>query len=171
MSTPFQVQVTVRNYELDTQGPLNNAAYIQYGDHARWEMLRAAGVTVDRMLTAGLGPVTLETTIRFHRELRAGDAVTISCVFIWEAGKTFRIEQELRRADDSVAAEIRSVGGLLDLVQRRLLPDPRSRWLALATNPSALGGHDLRGKPQAELPLESWRVPYAAAGWSTAMFS
>lgn len=22
-----------------------------------------------------------------------------------------------------------------------------------------------------ELPLESWRVPYAAAGWSTALFS
>lgn len=42
MTPPFTVRVTVRAYELDTQGHLNSAVYHQYGDHARWECLRAA---------------------------------------------------------------------------------------------------------------------------------
>ncbi|MFI9593032.1 acyl-CoA thioesterase [Nonomuraea sp. NPDC052265] len=40
----FSVRIAVRGYELDTQGHLNNVVYHQYGDHARWECLRAAGV-------------------------------------------------------------------------------------------------------------------------------
>lgn len=40
----FSVDVTVRGYELDTQGHLNQAVYLQYAEHARWELLRAAGL-------------------------------------------------------------------------------------------------------------------------------
>lgn len=31
----FSVDVTVRGYELDTQGHLNRAGYLQYAEHAR----------------------------------------------------------------------------------------------------------------------------------------
>ena len=41
----FQVRVTVRGYELDSLGHLNQAVYLQYAEHARWEILRAAGLT------------------------------------------------------------------------------------------------------------------------------
>lgn len=62
MAEPFQTRITVRGYELDSQGHLHNAVYHQYGDHARWECLRAAGVSVDDLLASGIGPVTLEST-------------------------------------------------------------------------------------------------------------
>jgi acyl-CoA thioester hydrolase len=39
----FTVRIGVRGYELDTQGRLNAAVYHQYGEHARWECLRAQG--------------------------------------------------------------------------------------------------------------------------------
>lgn len=139
MTEPFTVRVTVRAYELDTQGHLNGAVYHQYGDHARWECLRAAGVSLDELRATGVGPVTLENTIRYHRELRAGDDVDITCTFDWGAGRTFRMRQELRRADGVLAAEISSVGGLLDLAERRLVPDPGGRWRALADRPALLG--------------------------------
>jgi hypothetical protein len=38
-------------------------------DHAWWELVRAAGVSLEELMAAGLGPVNLETTVRFHREL------------------------------------------------------------------------------------------------------
>ena len=44
MADPFRVRVTVRGYELDTQGHLNQAVYLQYAEHARWECLRASGI-------------------------------------------------------------------------------------------------------------------------------
>ncbi|GAA4551097.1 acyl-CoA thioesterase [Amycolatopsis samaneae] len=134
----FSVRVVVRGYELDLNGHLGGAVYHQYGDHARWECLRAAGITVAELQAAGLSPVTLESTIRYHRELTAGDEVEITCEFLWGEGKTFRVVQELRR-DGEPAAEIASVGGLLDPATRRLVPEPGTRWRALATAPERLG--------------------------------
>ncbi|MEU7898085.1 acyl-CoA thioesterase [Nonomuraea sp. NPDC049152] len=135
----FTVSIAVRSYELDTQGHVNGAVYHQYGDHARWECLRAAGVSVDEMLAGGVGPVTLENTIRYHRELRGGDEVKVSCAFRWSGGKTFGVQQRFWRGDGELVAELTSIGGLLDLRERRLLPDPEARWRALATSPEVLG--------------------------------
>ncbi|MGP3957307.1 acyl-CoA thioesterase [Nonomuraea sp. 3N208] len=135
----FSVRIAVRGYELDTQGHVNGAVYHQYGDHARWECLRAAGISIDDLLTSGIGPVTLENTIRYHRELRGGDEVDVTCAFEWSDGRTFLVRQEFRRADGVLAAEMTGVGALMDLQARRLLADPRSRWRALARTPEILG--------------------------------
>ncbi|MCP2322737.1 acyl-CoA thioester hydrolase [Hamadaea flava] len=136
---PFSVQVTVRGYELDTQGHLNQAVYLQYGEHARWECLRAAGLSQDRLIASGVGPVALEVTVRYLRELRGGDVVDVTCEFEWGAGKTFRIRQDLRRPDGTPVAELTGVGGLLDLTARRLVTDPAGRFRALATKPELMG--------------------------------
>lgn len=135
----FSVRIAVRGYELDTQGHVNSAVYHQYGDHARWECLRAAGISVDAMRSSGVGPVTLENTIRYLGELRGGDEVEVTCAFVWGEGKTFKISQEFRHADGRVAAEMTSVGGLLDLEARRLVDDPAARWRSLAATPDVLG--------------------------------
>ncbi|NGO73673.1 acyl-CoA thioesterase [Streptomyces boncukensis] len=135
---PFSVRVSVRGYELDTQGHLNQAVYLQYAEHARWEVLRAAGVGQAELLALGVGPVVLETRVRYLRELRAGDEVDVSCMFEWLGGKTFHFVQDMRTADGTVAAEVTSVGGFLDLARRRLVPDPRKPLAELATDLSLL---------------------------------
>ena len=139
MAAAFQVRVTVRGYELDTQGHLNQAVYLQYGEHARWECLRAAGISQDRLIADGVGPVALEVTLRFLTELRGGDEVDVSCGFTWGAGKTFRIEQEYRRLDGVPVASLTGVGGLLDLRERRLIANPGERFRALAASPRLMG--------------------------------
>ncbi|MEV5311453.1 acyl-CoA thioesterase [Streptomyces sp. NPDC052610] len=139
MSTPFSVPVTVRGYETDTQGHLNQAVYLNYAEHARWSLLQAAGIRQAALQAKGVGPVALETTIRYLRELLAGDEVEVTCEFVWGHGKTFRIRQHIVKADGTVAAEIEAVGGLLDLKERRLLPDPRERFKELAADPAVFG--------------------------------
>ncbi|WP_030613491.1 acyl-CoA thioesterase [Streptomyces sclerotialus] len=124
MGTPFAVEITVRGYETDAQGHLNSSVYMQYAEHARWSLLQAAGIRQSDLLDQGVGPVNLETTVRFRRELRAGDEVTVDCAFVWGEGKTYRIEQRIVRADGEVAAEVASVCGVLDLADRRLVGDP-----------------------------------------------
>ncbi|MFG2137985.1 acyl-CoA thioesterase [Streptomyces sp. NPDC048650] len=142
----FAVRITVRGYETDTQGHLNQAVYLQYAEHARWSLLQASGIRQSAMLERRIGPVTIETTIRYRRELRAGDEVEVSCAFVWRDGRTFVIEQTVRTADGTVAAELSAVGGLLDLERRTLLPDPREVFRTLATEPALLG---LGGQPDA----------------------
>ncbi|NEB80807.1 acyl-CoA thioesterase [Streptomyces sp. SID14478] len=139
MAEPYSVRVEVRGYETDTQGHLNQAVYLQYAEHARWSLLRHAGIAQSDLLAHGVGPVALETNIRYLRELRAGDEVDVECVFAWGEGKTFRIEQTVRKADGTVSAEITAVGGLLDLTERKLVADPKERFRKLATNPAAFG--------------------------------
>ncbi|MFD4575248.1 acyl-CoA thioesterase [Streptomyces sp. NPDC058417] len=139
MSEPFSVRVTVRGYETDTQGHLNQAVYLNYAEHARWSLLQAAGITQAGLVAGGVGPVALETTVRYRRELLAGDEVDVTCVFEWGTGKTFRIEQVIRKADGTVAAEVSGVGGLLDLTARRLIEDPRAHFRKLAADPALFG--------------------------------
>jgi acyl-CoA thioester hydrolase len=139
MTDPFTLRITVRGYETDAQGHLNGIVYLQYAEHLRWELLRAAGLRQSALLANGLGPVNLETTIRYHRELRAGDDVDVSCAFRWGVGKAFRVEQEFRATDGTSVADVSNVGGLLDLHARSLVPDPAGRFRELCDVPGVLG--------------------------------
>lgn len=139
VSEPFSVRVTVRGYETDVQGHLNQAVYLNYAEHARWSLLQAAGITQSGLIAQGVGPVALETTIRYKRELLAGDEADVTCVFTWSGGKVFTIEQTITKADGTVAAEITAVGGLLDLERRKLVPNPRDVFRGLAKDPGLFG--------------------------------
>lgn len=139
VSEPFSVRVTVRGYETDVQGHLNQSVYINYAEHARWSLLQAAGISQAGLIGKGVGPVALETTIRYKRELLAGDEVDVTCAFEWGDGKTFRIRQEMRKTDGTLAAEITAVGGIMNLTERKLVADPRAVFKELATDPGLFG--------------------------------
>lgn len=136
---PFSVRVTVRGYETDVLGHLNQSVYLNYAEHARWSLLQAAGISQSGLIAKGVGPVTLETTIRFKRELRAGEEVDVTCDFLMDESKILRVEQEIRKTDGTVAAEITATGGLMDLKERKLVADPREYFRALASDPRLFG--------------------------------
>ena len=139
MDDRFVLRVAARGYEADANGHVAGSVLLQYGQHARWECLRAAGIDQGELISKGIGPVSLEERIRFRREVNAGDEVDVSCVFVWGEGKTFRAEQEIRTAGGALAAEVTNVGGLLDLSQRRLVTDPGRLWRSAASRPELLG--------------------------------
>jgi acyl-CoA thioester hydrolase len=139
MADTFAVRIVARGYEVDSNGHVAGTVLLQYGQHARWECLRAAGVDHAALRDMGIGPVSLEESIRFHREVRADEELDVSCTFVWGDGSTFKVEQELRRPDGVLAAEVFNVGGLLDLEERRLMPEPSELWRSAAKAPGILG--------------------------------
>ena len=140
MSEAFQVRIKIRGYELDTQGHLNWAEYFHYAEHARWELLAAAGIGQNALLATGIGPIVLDTQIRFKRELRGGDEVDVSCAFSWGGGRvTYQIIQVFTRADGAPAAALTSKAAFLDLAERKLISDPGKHLRALAAKPEMLG--------------------------------
>jgi acyl-CoA thioester hydrolase len=54
-TAPFSVSVTVRGYETDALGHLNQSVYLQYAEHARWCALEAAGSGQSELLARGGG--------------------------------------------------------------------------------------------------------------------
>lgn len=135
----FSVPITVRGYELDTQGHLNQAVYIQYSEHARWELLAAAGIRQNALVDSGIGPVALEVNVKYLRELRGGDQVDVTCEFTWAEGKVFQIKQQILKKDGTVCADIVVTGGIMDLKARKLVPNPGERIAALAGDAAVLG--------------------------------
>ncbi|MGH6617237.1 acyl-CoA thioesterase [Sphingomonas sp.] len=143
MTEPFRTSLTVRMFEIDAQGHLTGSAYLDYANQALWECLRAAGIDIDAMIRPGvgpgIGPVNLETNIRFLAELRAGDEVSISCTLHFSAGKTFTASYEFRTRAGVLAAEVKTVMALLDLSARQLVAEPAAHWRAIAPRPEMLG--------------------------------
>ncbi len=135
----FSIRMEVRVSDLDAQLHVTGAAYHQFADHSRFACVQAAGVSVEELIAAGFGPVNLETTLKFHRELRGGDTVDVSCAWVWGTGKTYRVEHVLTRQDDVVVATVTHVSGLLDIAARRLVADPAQEWAARALKPELLG--------------------------------
>ncbi|WP_181774576.1 acyl-CoA thioesterase [Amycolatopsis pittospori] len=139
MLEPFRVTIDIRTDDLDVNGHVRGPAYLAYADHARWECVAAAGVDPLVLKAENLGPVNLETTIRFRRELRARARIDVLTRFAWEPGKVSRVVQEFLTPDGAVVAEVESLSGLLDLDRRRLVADPAHYWRKYASRPENLG--------------------------------
>ncbi|MEV6772042.1 acyl-CoA thioesterase [Nocardia sp. NPDC051030] len=136
---PFTIRFTVRSYELDTNHHVASTVYLQYAEHSRFACGQAAGLSPDRLLADGLGPINLETTVRHLGELRGEDQVDVSCTFLWGEGKTHRVEHTFRKPDGTLVAEVSSLSGLLDMRTRRMVTDPAAQFRSRATNPELLG--------------------------------
>jgi acyl-CoA thioester hydrolase len=135
----FSVRLQVRSYELDVNGHVNHAVHHSYGEHARTELLTAAGCSVPALAGRGIGVVLLETRVRFLRELRHRDELDVDARAAFGEGRTFALDHTLTRTDGAVAPEISCTMGLLDSAARRLLHEPAARLRELATDPALLG--------------------------------
>lgn len=141
----FFVDVTVRGYELDTQGHLNRAVYPQYAEYARWSERPACRRR--NCWPHGVGPVALEVTVKFLRELHDDERVRVTCQFVYGSEKTFEVVRKVIKEDGTVAAEVTGVAGMLDLAARRLIADPAGHLASLAGDPDLLSV-----RPQAVRP-------------------
>jgi len=72
-----QTTLTVRGYELDSYGHVNNAVYMNYMEHARWEMFRDLGL-LEPLQHEGYLVVVTEASIRYQKEALLADVLTVT---------------------------------------------------------------------------------------------
>lgn len=72
----FEHHVTVRGYELDSFGHVNNAVYLNYVEQAQWEMLRKSD-TFAYFQESEIVPAIIEINIRYIREAKIFDEIKI----------------------------------------------------------------------------------------------
>jgi YbgC/YbaW family acyl-CoA thioester hydrolase len=72
---PFSVEVRVRGYELDSFGHANNSAYLNWIEHARWEMVRLG--RLDELFGEIL-PVARHVTLDYRAETFVGEKLRIT---------------------------------------------------------------------------------------------
>jgi YbgC/YbaW family acyl-CoA thioester hydrolase len=128
MNKVFDYKITVKEFHLDTFGHMNNAVYLQIFEEARWELVTTHGYGLKKVLETGIGPTILEVNLRFMKEIKLREEITIQTVMTELKGKIFKIKQTILKADGAPAAEAVFTAALFDLKQRKII-SPTQEWL------------------------------------------
>lgn len=76
MPVKLTITMTARGYELDSYNHINNAVYLNYFEHARWEFFRQ--LELFGFLTEnGNLPVVTDVHIRYQREIKLFDELKV----------------------------------------------------------------------------------------------
>lgn len=90
----FGLRIKVRDYEIDSQGIVNNANYLHYLEHTRHEFCESRGYTFRRMQEDGIDPVVSKIEIEYHTPLRLAETMD-SRLWIERRGARYIFHQDI----------------------------------------------------------------------------
>ncbi|HEX3777941.1 MAG TPA: thioesterase family protein [Polyangiaceae bacterium] len=123
----FEQTIVIREQHLDTFGHVNNARYLEIFEQARWDLITDAGFGLDHIRATGTGPVVLEVTLKFLREVTNRQELRIRSQVDSYEGKIGHMTQLLIDDRERVCCEGKFVFGQWDTKTRRLI-EPTPDW-------------------------------------------
>lgn len=106
MSTPFRLELKVRDYELDMQGIVNNGVYFNYLEHARHEFLLEKGVDFAALAEQGIHLVVIRSELDYKASLKSGDRFVVEVKVERLSKVKFGFRQRvIRLSDEKVCVE------------------------------------------------------------------
>jgi acyl-CoA thioester hydrolase len=124
--------------DMDFNGHMRNTAYLDKSGDSRMMFFAEHGFAMGELSRIGVGPVIMNDTIDYVRELRLLDEMTVALVLaaMSEDGARFRLKNEFRRAaDQKRVALVTSTGGWLSFAERKLVAPPPQLLAALSQMP------------------------------------
>lgn len=97
MSKIYRCQIQVRGYELDSYEHVNHAVYINYLEHARWQLLNEEGITLARLNEWKRWPVIAEIHVRYVKPAFMGETLDIETQITSIRRVAFTMEQRIYR--------------------------------------------------------------------------
>ncbi|MEH0927176.1 BTAD domain-containing putative transcriptional regulator [Micromonospora sp. CPCC 205558] len=121
--------ITVSSDDIGSNGRVRSSKYLDYSIQARWAALADAGLSIKELASAGLGPVELDVSIKYMRELVFGDEIDVVTRFEYPSPKIVRLVQSMvRRSDGAPVAVVTAVTGLMDLASQQLVDNAAAIW-------------------------------------------
>lgn len=125
---PFMYQMEIIERHLDTFGHVNNATYLEILEEARWAFVSQRGFGLDVIQEKKVGPTILEWRLRFLKEIRLRETITIHSNMLGYEGKIAKMEQSIRNQADEICCKAEMTFGLFDMKTRKLIM-PTPEWL------------------------------------------
>ena len=127
------LEIVVRPTEVDINGHVNNAKYIEYMEWGREEWYEKNGLPYDRLFALGAVTVTVNINLNFQRECRQGDVLAIATRPERLGRTSFVLRQEIRQADGAIAASGTVTLVTIDPQTRKSRPVPDELAAAFAS--------------------------------------
>ncbi|MCF0178570.1 MAG: acyl-CoA thioesterase, partial [Bacteroidales bacterium] len=99
----YSLEMKVRDYEVDSEGIVNNANYLHYLEHTRHEFCLYAGFPYKEMQKQGLMPVLSRVEIDYKTPLRSDDMM-VSRLWVEMQGVRFVFHQQIINKDTQAVA-------------------------------------------------------------------
>jgi acyl-CoA thioester hydrolase len=122
-----EYSLVIREQHLDTFGHVNNARYLEILEEARWDLVTRNGYGLDEVMRRRIGPTILEINMKFQRELRNRQRITIRSWTESYVGKIGRFVQQIIDDEGNLCCETLFTIGLFDLKARKLIV-PTPEW-------------------------------------------
>jgi acyl-CoA thioester hydrolase len=135
----FSIAATAGWADMDANAHMANFAYLNKCVDARMGFFARHGFPVSEFAKRRIGPVVRRDELEYHREVGLLEplSVTLALAGMAPDGSRFRLVNEILKADGRLAARVRSEGGWMDLVARKLIAPPADLREALAAMPQA----------------------------------
>ena len=127
-SKKFEYRFTVTEEMTDDYGHVNNARYLDLYEDARWNILDISDLGADMVKKNKIGPVILEVTVRFSRELLPGEEITITTTSRRKNDLIFYFDQQMVNSKGEIASKAVFTAALFDLEKRKMIR-PDQQWL------------------------------------------
>ena len=123
---PYRIELSVRDYECDIQGIVNNAVYQNYLEHARHEYLKSLGINFNEFAQKGINLVVLRVEIDYKYPLHCGNKFFIGVKMERISRIKFAFNQDIYRLPDNHQIIKRKViGTALNTKGRPKIPEER----------------------------------------------
>jgi len=112
MEHQYSLEFTVRDYECDLQGIVNNANYQHYLEHTRHEFLVSRGISFSDLHNQGLDLIVTRVVIDYKFPLRSRDRFLVRLNVRREGNVRLLFEQDILRLPDEkliIRAEITGI--------------------------------------------------------------
>jgi acyl-CoA thioester hydrolase len=124
---PYSKKYEIRWSDIDANGHVNYAAYIDAAGDLRYHFFTSHGFPPERFEQLGVGPIYTAIHANFLREVRMGETVTITYALagLSPKGARWKVHHDVLKSNGKKAVSIDLEGAILDLSTRRpALPIP-----------------------------------------------
>lgn len=90
----YSLEIKVRDYELDSEGVVNNAIYLHYLEFTRHCFCEMAGFSFKQMRDEGIIPMLSRIEVDYKRPMRSGETI-VSRLWVEMQGVRFVFHQDL----------------------------------------------------------------------------
>jgi acyl-CoA thioester hydrolase len=126
----YRLEFTVRDYECDLAGMVNNAAYLNYLEHARHEYLKSRGVDFAALAQTRIYLVVVRIEVDYLFPLRSGECFYVALRPERVSRLRFAFQQDIfRLPDERPVIKARVIGTAINDKGKPFLPVELERLL------------------------------------------